>query len=282
MSLRQLPELSFPQGSPSSIQLSEKAAKMYRAIETPQAAAPDSSDTITILEVIGYDWWSGEGVTAKRIDAALRKIGPKPVTVMINSPGGNFFEGVSIYNMLRNHPAKVTAQIIGIAASAASLIAMAADEIQIAKLGFMMIHNTQSMAGGDQHVLREAADTMAVFDQVTAQMYAERTGIDVAEITAMLNNETWMAGQGAVDLGFADSVADIKTSGAAVSNSAPPLYRIEAALSVAGMPRTERRQLMKEITAVMPGADSETATPSAGLDCTSLNLALARLKLTRA
>src|SRR5690606_18124282 len=108
--------------------LTEKAAQMYRPFETPQFAAIDGSDTITILDVIGYDWWTGEGVTAKRVSAALRAIGEKPVTVLINSPGGDFFEGVTIYNMLRAHPSKVTVQILGIAASAASVIAMAADE----------------------------------------------------------------------------------------------------------------------------------------------------------
>jgi HK97 family phage portal protein len=90
------------------------------------------ASTITILEPIGVDFF-GNGVTAKRIAAALRAIGNQPVTVMINSPGGDFFEGLAIYNLLREHPKAVTVQVIGIAASAASVIAMAGDDIQIGK-----------------------------------------------------------------------------------------------------------------------------------------------------
>ncbi len=98
------------------------------------ASADDESDnTISILDQIGEDWWTGGGVTAKRVGAALRQIGKKDVVVTINSPGGDYFEGLAIYNQLREHPAKVTVKILGIAASAASVIAMAGDEVQIAR-----------------------------------------------------------------------------------------------------------------------------------------------------
>lgn len=288
MSLRKLPELRCPDGLTGSIHLTEKAAQMYRPIEAPQYAIAEDSDTITILDVIGYDWWTGEGVTAKRIEAALRKIGNKPVTVLINSPGGDFFEGVTIYNLLRAHPSKVTVQILGIAASAASVIAMAADEIQIAKLGFMMIHNTQWVAAGDRHVMNETGEIMAVFDQAAAEMYAERTGNDVEAIKQMLDAETWLAGQGAVDKGFADVTADFEVNEAEVSNSTSALYRIEAALAAGKpVPRSERRKLMKEIVEATPRAALDSAMPGAGVtavevDSTSLTLALARLKLARA
>lgn len=287
MSLRKLPELRCPDGLTGSAHITEKAAQMYRPIEAPQAAAVDGSDVITILDVIGYDWWTGEGVTAKRVSAALRSIGNKPVTVIINSPGGDFMEGITIYNMLRAHPAKVTVQIFGIAASAASVIAMAGDEIQIAKLGFMMIHNTQWVASGDRHVMSETGEIMAVFDRAAAEMYAERTGIDIEAVVTMLDTETWMAGQGAVDQGFADTVKDFDVQNTEASNAAPALYRLEAALaSGKPLPRSERRKLMKEIVEGTPGAAIEPAMPSAGStavdDSTSLTLALARLKLARA
>ncbi|MGU3495924.1 head maturation protease, ClpP-related [Xanthobacteraceae bacterium A53D] len=284
MSLRKMPELRCPEGLTASTHITERAAQLYRPMDLPTAAAVDGSDVISILDVIGYDWWTGEGVTAKRIAAALRTIGDKPVTVAINSPGGDFFEGVTIYNMLRAHPQKVTVQILGIAASAASVIAMAADDIQIAKLGFMMIHNTQWVAAGDRHVMQETADIMAVFDQAAAEMYADRTGNGVEEIKALLDAETWMAGQGAVDDGFADRVVDIDAPSSGARNAAPALYRLEAALaSGKPMPRSERRRLMKEIAEGTPGAASGDATPSAGHDeIDRLRLAAARLSLTRA
>lgn len=284
MSLRKLPELRCPEGLTGSTHIPEKAAQMFKRIDLPQSADVDGSDVISILDVIGYDWWTGEGVTAKRIGAALRQIGNKPVTVVINSPGGDFFEGVTIYNMLRAHPSRITVQILGIAASAASVIAMAADEIQIAKLGFMMIHNTQWVAAGDRHVMNETGEIMAVFDQAAAEMYAERTGNDVESVKAMLDAETWLAGQGAVDKGFADVTADFDVSEGGATNSAPALYRLEAALaSGKPLPRAERRRLMKEIVEGMPGAASDHVMPSADDNAIdALRLAAARLSLTRA
>lgn len=284
MSLRVLPELHCPDGVTGSVHLTEKAVQMYRPMEAPRAAAVDGSDVITILDVIGYDWWTGEGVTAKRVSAALRQIGDKPVTVVINSPGGDFFEGVTIYNLLRAHPSKVTVQILGIAASAASVIAMAGDEIEIAKLGFMMIHNTQWVAAGDRHVMYETGDIMKVFDETCAEMYADRTGQELAVIQKMLDDETWLGGQGAVDKGFANKVADFDAETSAVSNSKPALYRLEAALaSGKPLPRSERRKLIKELSEGMPGAANRNVTPSADDDAIDrLRLAAARLSLTRA
>lgn len=287
MSLRKLPELRCPEGQCGAIHLTEKAAQMYRSLVAPRASDSDSANVIAVLDVIGYDWWTGGGVTAERVRAELARIGSQPVTVLINSPGGDFFEGVTIYNLLRAHPAKVTAQIVGIAASAASVIAMAADEIQIEKLGFMMIHNTQWGAAGDRHVMHETGEIMAVFDQAAAEMYAERTGTDIDTIKAMLDAETWMAGQGAVDKGFADTTASFQVEDGEVSHSTTALYRLEAALAAGKpVPRSERRKLMKEIIEAKPGAGLDHAMPGAGEaaveDSTSLTLALARLKLARA
>jgi ATP-dependent protease ClpP protease subunit len=285
MSIRKLPEMRRPEKVDCSFSLSDKAVKLYRPLEAPQAAA--SENTISVLVVIGTDWWTGEGVTAKRVSAALRSIGEKPVTVLINSPGGDFFEGVTIYNMLREHPAQVTVKILGLAASAASVIAMAADRIEIASLGFMMIHNTQWVAAGDRHVMKETHDIMEVFDQASADMYAKRTGQDVADIGAMLDAETWMAGQKAVDKGFADAVTDMDTEDKP-QNRAPALYSMEALLTAGKpVPRSEVRKLMKEISEGMPGAANGHAMPGAGDSAaedgsTHLNLALARLKLARA
>jgi ATP-dependent protease ClpP protease subunit len=293
MTLRNLPELHRPENAKCSFALSEKAVQTWTPMQVSaaavQAAANDSDATISILDVIGYDWWTGEGVTAKRVAAALRNIGEKPVTVQINSPGGDFFEGVTIYNMLRAHPAKVTVQILGVAASAASVIAMAGDEIEIAKLGFMMIHNTQWVAVGDRHVMQETHDIMEVFDTAVAEMFAEKTGDKVDVISKMLDSETWMAGQSVVDKGFADKVRefDIEQS-ARATNTKPALYRLEAALtSGRPLPRSERRKLLKEISDGMPSAAADDAMPGAGDNAADdgsahLSLALARLKLARA
>src|SRR5690349_19853968 len=176
----------------------------------PDVHAADKSDTavntISILDPIGADWF-GEGVTAKRIAAALRSIGAdKDVVVNINSPGGDYFEGLAIYNLLREHKGTVTVKILGIAASAASVIAMAGDEVQIARAGFLMIHNTWVIAMGDRNALRDVADWLEPFDRTAVGIYAARTGIKDAELTKMLDKETWIGGSDAVDQGFADGL----------------------------------------------------------------------------
>jgi len=113
-----------------------------------RAASDTDNADISILDTIGTGW-DGEGVSAKRIAAALRQIGPGAVTVHINSPGGDFFEGVAIYNQLRSHPAPVTVHVLGLAASAASIIAMAGDTIHMGEGAFLMIHNAHSLAIGN-------------------------------------------------------------------------------------------------------------------------------------
>ncbi|BEN40789.1 hypothetical protein SMKC049_25810 [Serratia marcescens] len=103
-------------------------------------AAASNDNSISVFDVIGQDYW-GEGVTAKRIAGALRSMNGADVTVNINSPGGDMFEGLAIYNLLREYQGKVTVKVLGLAASAASIIAMAGDEIQIGRGAFLMIHN---------------------------------------------------------------------------------------------------------------------------------------------
>jgi len=225
------------------------------------AAADQGGDnTISILDVIGADWF-GEGVTAKRISAALRAIGKNDVVVNINSPGGDYFEGLAIYNMLREHPANVTVKVLGIAASAASVIAMAGDDIQIARAGFLMIHNTWVIAMGDRNQLRDVADWLEPFDQAAVDIYAARTGMKDAEIAKMLDRETWIGGSDAVDKGFADSLLDSDevSTKAKNSNESRPVaagHKIDTLLARAGVSRSERRELVSALKGGKPGAAS--------------------------
>lgn len=218
-----------------------------------RAAAKEGSDaTIFILEPIGIDWWTGEGVTSKQVANALRSIGKKDVTVAINSPGGDYFEGLAIYNMLREHPAKVTVKVVGIAASAASVIAMAGDEVQIARAGFMMIHNAWVVAAGDRHALRDVAAWLEPFDAAAVNIYSARTGIDPKEIGKMLDRETWVGGAEAVDKGFADSLLpadaiDSKAKNAGESKPIVAAHKIDTLLARLNVPRSERRELIQAL-----------------------------------
>ncbi|MCF6111989.1 head maturation protease, ClpP-related [Mesorhizobium muleiense] len=259
MSKRKLPAAQIAARPGMRTEIMPSALDRWNA-DVHAAAEKDEENTISVLDVIGADWF-GEGVTAKRISAALRAIGKQDVVVNVNSPGGDYFEGLAIYNMLREHPAKVTVKVLGIAASAASIIAMAGDEIQIARAGFLMIHNTWVIAMGDRHQLRDVADWLEPFDQAAADIYAARTGMKDTEIAKMLDRETWIGGSDAVDKGFADSLLDSDEVSTKAKNSAEPrpvaaAHKIDALLARAGVARSERRELVNALKGGMPGAAS--------------------------
>lgn len=216
---------------------------------TPNLMAKDSDNTISVLDPIGQDPWTGEGVTAKRISAALRSIGAgNDVVINLNSPGGDLFEGMAIYNLLRDHKGKVTVKVLGIAASAASIIAMAGDEVLIARAGFLMIHDTWVVAIGNRIDLREIADTLEPFDTAMADIYSARSGIDAKKVQKMMDMETWIGGTSAVEQGFADAFlpADEVKQDKNAKTDRVAAFLLDMALAKAGMPRSERRSLLQE------------------------------------
>lgn len=211
------------------------------------AANDDEERTISVYDVIGYDYWTGEGVTAKRVASALRAMGAGPVTVNVNSPGGDMFEGLAIYNLLREHKGEVTVKVLGLAASAASVIAMAGDTVQIARAGFLMIHNAWVVAVGNRNDLREYADTLEPFDRAMADIYAAHTGADLKAMQKLMDAETWIGGSDAVDEGFADELlASDQVEQKSGKASASAVRRIEAALRASGMPKSEAMKLISE------------------------------------
>ncbi|MBC7201929.1 MAG: Clp protease ClpP [Pusillimonas sp.] len=213
-------------------------------------SAVDEDRSITVYDVIGVDWWTGEGVTAKRISAALRSMGPGSVTVNINSPGGDMFEGFAIYNLLREHEGEVTVKVMGLAASAASIIAMAGDTIQIARAGFFMVHNCWVAGIGNRHDLRDIADTLEPFDAASADIYSVRTGQSAEAMQAMMDAESWIGGSTAVEEGFADELlpSDQIAQGESRANAAA-VRRVEAALRSSGLPRNEAQKLISDFKA---------------------------------
>ncbi|MCB1836279.1 MAG: Clp protease ClpP [Alcanivoracaceae bacterium] len=227
------------------------------------AAAAETNNDIGIFDVIGADFW-GEGVTAKRISGALRSIGKdQPVTININSPGGDLFEGLTIYNLLREHEGEVTVKVLGMAASAASIIAMGGDRIEIARGGFFMIHNAWSLSVGDRNDHREFADYLEPFDRAMGDIYAVHTGIDAEEVGEMMDRETWLGGQDAVDQGFADGIlesSEVKETSAQGERVAA--RKLDIALAKSGMPRSERRRLLNELKSGTPSA-AGGGTPNA-------------------
>ncbi|HHK4260349.1 TPA: head maturation protease, ClpP-related [Pseudomonas aeruginosa] len=281
MTLRNLP--AAPEARPRSgvqCDLAPKALDAWRP-ELRAASGDNPDSTITIYEPIGYDWWTGEGVTAKRIAGALRSIGSDiDVTVNINSPGGDVFEGLAIYNLLREHKGKVTVNIIGLAASAASFIAMAGDEIRIGRAAFLMIHNAWLIAMGNRNDLREIADWLEPFDMTLADIYAQRTGIDIDDIVKQMDAETWIGGREAVDKGWADAFLESDEISSAPSNRSEAILakrRMDAALARSGMPRSQRNELINDFKTSMLGAAGEggdTPTDMPGAVAPDLSAAL--------
>jgi len=232
----------------------------------PEAAAGTDEGTVTIYDVIGEDSWTGNGFTAKRMSAALRSIGARDVTVKINSPGGDFFEGVAIYNLLREHPAAVTVRVMGLAASAASIIAMAGDRIEMGRGAFLMIHNAWAVAIGNRHDMRAAADTLEPFDAAMAGIYEHRSGLAAKKVAELMDAETWLAAAQAVEMKFADAVIDDEATTDGSTSARADLaakHRVDTILAKQGMPRSERRRLIRDLANGTPGA-AEPAMPSAG------------------
>ena len=224
-------------------------------------------NVITMFDSIGEDYWSGGGITAKGVSAQLRAIGNKPIEVQLNSPGGDMFEGIAIYNVLREHSQPVNVKIMGMAASAASIIAMAGDNIEIGAASFLMIHNCWVMAIGNRHDMAAMAAELEPFDLAMAEVYAARSGMDVAKVAALMDAETYMSGSKAIELGLADGLlpADamkVDETAKASDQKINEIRAMELQLVSAGLTRSEARSRINSIKGT-PGAANETSTPGA-------------------
>ena len=157
---------------------------------------------------ISTESWFGDETSSKEFRQALK--GMRNVTVHINSPGGDVMAGAEIYSALREHSmngmGRVKVIITALAASAASVVAMAGDEILISPVAYMMIHNPWSMAVGDAREMRKTAKTLDEITEGLITAYQQRTGKSRDQLKRMLENETWMSAQTCVDEGFADGI----------------------------------------------------------------------------
>lgn len=279
MSLRKLPEAqAFHRPEAFSWDAPSDALDRWSSL-SPQAAEADDPNTISIYDVIGADYWTGGGFTDKRMAAALRAIGPKPVTVNLNTPGGDVFMGLAIYNQLREHPAEVTVRVMGIAASIGSIIAMAGDRIEMGMSSFLMIHNSWGVVIGNQNDMREAADVFATIDTAMSDIYVARTGLKAKDIGDMMDAETFITAKEAVKLGFADATTnepEPASSGQARAELSAR-RRLDSILAKQGVPRSERRRLLREASGTRDAADDEPM-PGAGLDLAAARQLLATLK----
>lgn len=197
---------------------------------TPRASANEPA-VLQIFDQIGEDWFGGSGVSAKAFSDALQSVGQGPLVVEINSPGGNVWDGFAIYNMLRGRQAPVTTRVVGIAASIASIIALAGDTVEIADAALFMIHDPSGMVAGSSDDMRKMADALDQHGEVLASIYAKNTGKPVDQIKALMKAETWFTAEEAINFGLADRTTEMQMAIAAcwhpraVSRTAPPTVR---------------------------------------------------------
>lgn len=163
---------------------------------------------ISIHDEIG-SWGVEASVFLAQLKDDLNEVEPtKVINLSIHSPGGNLLDGLAMYNALRAHPAKVYGRVEGIAASAASLVLMAADTISMPEDAWIMIHNPWTIAIGDAEEMRAVADLSEKMRDSMANIYERRTGMDRDELLAMMSEETWMTSVEALNAGFADNISD--------------------------------------------------------------------------
>lgn len=224
------------------------------------AAKADGSAEITLYDVIDRFW----GISAAAIYEQLKELGDvKSIRVRINSPGGSVFEGMAIYNLLKQHAARVTVSVDGLAASMASVVAMAGDDIEIGEGAYLMIHDPLGFVRGGSEDMREMAELLdKIRDQIIG-VYARRTAQSEDQIREWMQDETWMTADEAVTNGFASrSVAGLKIAAMAPVN----LFEHPPQSLLAGKQQHEEPNMANEILtpatwqelkACCPGADAD-------------------------
>jgi ATP-dependent protease ClpP protease subunit len=196
---------------------------------SPRASVHEPA-VLQIFDQIGEDWFGGSGISAKAFSDALQSVGPGPLVVEINSPGGNVWDGLAIYNMLRGRQAPVTTRVVGIAASIASVIALAGDSIEMAEASLFMIHDPSGMVAGTSDDMRKMANALDQHAEILAGIYTKRTGKTSAQIRAAMTAETWFTAQEAIQFGLADKTTEQLAMAAcwhprAVTKTAPETVR---------------------------------------------------------
>src|SRR5690625_3642680 len=167
---------------------------------------------ITIYGVIGDSWWE-DSFSANDIDKALNEASDNDIIINLNSPGGDAFDGISIFNRLKRHKGKVIVHVDGWACSAASIIAMAGDEVIMELGSMMMIHEAGSLVWGSKTDMRKEADVLEELEEGVIDIYNTKALISREEIREKVDAETWMSAKTGVEWGFADEAVGVEFDG---------------------------------------------------------------------
>lgn len=173
-----------------------------------------------------YDWWEMDATSPRMVIDELNKANGEDIIISINSPGGYVDEGSEIYTELKNYSGYVEIQIVGLAASAASVIAMAGDKVKISPTAQIMIHNSSMLNYGDNQSMEKATKMLKTTDKAIVNAYTIKTGKSEEELLSMMAEETWMGAQEALENNFVDEIMfmenNIKlTASSAISSMIP-------------------------------------------------------------
>lgn len=209
-------------------------------------------------DVFLYDEIGGFGVNARDFISQIRASGAKKINLRINSPGGSVFDGLAIYNFLKEQD--VTVQVDGLAASIASVIAMAGKEVRIASNGFLMIHNPWGGAMGDSEEMRQTADLLDKIRDSLVGTYAKKTGKDAETIKRWMDEETWFSAEEAKENGFVDTITDEVSFSASVRSfkKAPAILNKPSTTA----PDAAKRAFRKGIQQVEDGKAGDGLEPA--------------------
>jgi ATP-dependent Clp protease, protease subunit len=211
-------------------QISQRSKTMRPCFRAAMQA--DGTLELLVYEDIGADWWSGEGVTAKTVKQEIDAAGVfSNITVRINSPGGDAFEGVAIFNLLRAQGKPIAVFVDGIAASAASIVAMAGDTRVMGSGAMLMIHNAWSSCVGYAEDMRKMAEVLDGVSASVAETYITRAGLTAEKAKELMDGESWLGAAAAVELGLATGIAaqgGDQESALALARSFKALSRLRA------------------------------------------------------
>jgi ATP-dependent Clp protease protease subunit len=227
--------------------LSARALEIFDASALPKSLVVHAATAERPAEILLYDEIGYFGVTAKAFVGAMASAGAGPIRVRINSPGGDVFDGVAIANAMKAHPGGVTTQVDGLAASAASFIALAGARMEMADTSMFMIHCAWSVSFGNKTDMRTTADLLEKIDGQIADMYAAKTGGDLADIAAAMCAETWYTAKEAEAAGYCDAIVS------------PPKAKNQAAAPVAAAETVVADAVIEPVATVDPLAAQKRA-----------------------
>jgi ATP-dependent protease ClpP protease subunit len=195
-----------------------------------------------------YDWFGIEAVSPSKVDKALTEAGEEDLEVIINSGGGSVFDASDIYTALKSHSGNVEVKIVGIAASAASVIAMAGNSVKMAPTAQMMIHNASMVAAGDYRDLNHSSNFLQNVNQTIASAYKLKSGKEYEELLSMMDDETWLTPQQALENQLIDGILFAEEAPKVVANQSAELLPPEVIEKVRnGLMEQQRNQVVNNV-----------------------------------